>query len=348
MCRARKRRPWIGRILPRMGALLTVLLLGACGGGSNVRSDAVKEPREAVAPAADTAIAASVAPVEAALAPGQSGFRLLTLNTNALLQPAGAGRQGRSSSIDLQYYISENDDTGRLVAQRLLKRRRPRRARAPAGRRHHQGRGRARCSRRSTRTSNIEVRRVQSLQHAQPGALSRAAQMLMEFRRLNRRMHNKSFIVDNRSRSSAAATSPTTTSTPATSTTTATSTCWRSGRWCRQASQASTATGTTRRRCRPRPGQRRRTAGRPREGARRVGKRRARVRRVRLRAGGAARTCPTGPPPTAPGDWFWGAAMLVADQPEKIEAAARRRRRACASRPQVKELHVRREVGRCC
>jgi len=45
---------------------------------------------------------------------------------------------------------------------------------------------------------NIEVRWFNAFNSRDPGALSKAAQMLLDFRRLNRRMHNKSFIVDNR------------------------------------------------------------------------------------------------------------------------------------------------------
>jgi len=185
------------RILPRMGAALLVVLLSACGAGSNVRSDAVKTHSEAVTPSAHTAIAQSVAPVEAALAPGQSGFRLLTLNTNALLSRVVLADKAHQS-IDLQTYIYENDDTGRLVAQALLKA-------ADRGVRVRllvdditKGEDSLRLFEALEAHENIEVRVFNPFNSRSPGTLSKAAQMLMDFRRLNRRMHNKSFIVDNR------------------------------------------------------------------------------------------------------------------------------------------------------
>jgi putative cardiolipin synthase len=172
-----------------------VLLLGACAGGQ-VRPDVVKTPSEAVAPATDTPIAASVQPVEAALAPGESGFRLLTLNTNALLSRVVLAEKARQS-IDLQTYIFEYDDTGRLVAQALLKA-------ADRGVRVRllvdditKTDESARLFEALEAHENIEVRLFNPFNSRMPGMLSKAAQMLVEFRRLNRRMHNKSFIVDN-------------------------------------------------------------------------------------------------------------------------------------------------------
>ena len=45
---------------------------------------------------------------------------------------------------------------------------------------------------------NIEVRVFNPFNSRLPGTLAKSAQMLLDFRRLNRRMHNKSFIVDNK------------------------------------------------------------------------------------------------------------------------------------------------------
>jgi putative cardiolipin synthase len=183
------------RFLPRMGAALLLSLLAGCGGG-NVRPDVVKTPSHAVTPATDTPIAASVQPVQAALAPGQSGFRLLTLNTNALLSRVVLAEKARQS-IDVQTYIFENDDTGRLIAHALLKA-------ADRGVRVRvlvdditKSDDDARLFEALEAHENIEVRVFNPFRSRAPGALSKMAQMLMEFRRLNRRMHNKSFIVDN-------------------------------------------------------------------------------------------------------------------------------------------------------
>jgi putative cardiolipin synthase len=178
-----------------MGAALLLCLLAACSG--NTRPDVVKEHSEAVAPASNTAIAASVAPVEAALEPDQSGFRLLTLNTNALLSRVVLADKSQQS-IDLQTYIYENDDTGRLLAQALLKA-------ADRGVRVRvlvdditKNPDSLRLLEALEAHANIEVRWFNPFASRDPGGLSKAAQMLMDFRRLNRRMHNKSYIVDNR------------------------------------------------------------------------------------------------------------------------------------------------------
>jgi putative cardiolipin synthase len=182
--------------LPRMGAaLLLSVLAAACTG--NIRTDVVKQESTAVTPAAGTPIDKSVAPVEAALDSDQSGFRLLTLNTNALLSRVVLAEKA-TQSIDLQTYVYQNDDTGRLVAQSLLKA-------ADRGVRVRilvdditKDADSARLLEALDAHENIEVRWFNPFNSRNPGALSKAAQMLLDFRRLNRRMHNKSFIVDNR------------------------------------------------------------------------------------------------------------------------------------------------------
>ncbi len=176
-------------------ALLLSLLAAACTG--NIRSDVVKQESTAVVPEAGTPIAQSVAPVEAALASGESGFRLLTLNTNALLSRVVLADKAQQS-IDLQTFIYENDDTGRLLAQSLIKA-------ADRGVRVRvlvddmtKDADSVRLLEALDAHDKIEVRWFNAFNSRNPGAISKAAQMLTEFRRLNRRMHNKSFIVDNR------------------------------------------------------------------------------------------------------------------------------------------------------
>ncbi|WP_233523459.1 phospholipase D family protein [Dyella solisilvae] len=125
----------------------------------------------------------------------QSGFRLLTLSTNALLSRVALADHAKHS-IDLQYYIFANDMTGHLMMQHLL-------AAADRGVRvriliddnnftdtDHLFEG-------LNSHPNIKVRLFNPLQTRDPSMLSRAAQFMLDWRRLNRRMHNKSFIVDN-------------------------------------------------------------------------------------------------------------------------------------------------------
>ncbi len=51
--------------------------------------------------------------------PGKCGFRLLASSTDALMRRVWLIDHARHS-IDLQYFVFDNDATGRLVAQRLL------------------------------------------------------------------------------------------------------------------------------------------------------------------------------------------------------------------------------------
>jgi putative cardiolipin synthase len=183
---------WMGRLAP---ALLALLLAGCAT--NSIREDYLKPSSTALPTPVDTPVAASVdAAVEARGAAGQSGFRLLTLNTNALMSRLALADKAERS-IDLQYYIYRNDATGKLVAQHLL-------SAADRG-------VRVRMLVDDITSAdakplydaldahgNIEVRRFNPFNTHQPGVLSRAAQILVEFRRLNRRMHNKSFIVDNK------------------------------------------------------------------------------------------------------------------------------------------------------
>ena len=170
-----------------------LLLLGAC---STLREDFAKPRSQALPPATDTPSAKYIESEQDKHAPSQSGFRLLTLSTNALMSRIALADHAEHS-IDLQYFIFRNDQTGRLVAQHLLK-----------------------AADRGVRVRillddinlddqvamfdaldahpNIEVRLFNPFPTRKPNAFSKAAQMLMDFRRLNRRMHNKSFIADNK------------------------------------------------------------------------------------------------------------------------------------------------------
>ncbi|MGA9421952.1 MAG: phospholipase D family protein [Rhodanobacteraceae bacterium] len=178
-------------VLWRTGLAALALTLVAC---SSVRPDFVKLPSRAVTPALDTSTARYVHSETSAHA-GQSGFRLLTLNTNALLSRIALADHA-AHSIDVQYYIFHNDATGRLVAQRLL-------AAADRGVRvrillddiNVAGRDREFAALDAHR--NIEVRLFNPFYSRDSSLLSQGLQILLDGRRLNRRMHNKSFIVDN-------------------------------------------------------------------------------------------------------------------------------------------------------
>jgi putative cardiolipin synthase len=153
------------------------------------------------APPAIAGKAASTTPQQAAAVAqvanptGASGFRLMSLSNNALLSRVSLADQAKRS-IDLQYYIFDNDATGRLIALHLLQ---------AADRGVHVRillddlnlTDEVRMFAALASSPNIEVRLFNPFASAQPSAISKAAQILLHFSRLNRRMHNKCFIVDN-------------------------------------------------------------------------------------------------------------------------------------------------------
>ncbi len=178
------------RVIYRFGLVLLVLALAAC---APPRPGLVKRSSVALPPATDTASARYVH-AEVSGHAGQSGFRLLTRSNNALMSRIALADHAEHS-IDLQYYIFNNDETGRLVAQRLL-------LAADRGVRVrllvddiNVGDTLNMLDAMDTHP-NIEVRRFNPFATRKPSMLSKATQFLFDGHRLNRRMHNKSFIVD--------------------------------------------------------------------------------------------------------------------------------------------------------
>jgi putative cardiolipin synthase len=183
-----------------MDARCLRLTVAAClvvvfAGCSTTPPHAEKPVTQAVAPVTETSATAYVAAEEETHPPGQSGFRLLTRATNALMSRVALADQA-ARSIDLQTFIFNDDSTGRLVADRLL-------AAADRGVRVRLLVDAAESPAPALFDAldahdNIEVRLFNPFGSRDPGPLSTLGQMLREFGRLNRRMHNKAFIVDNR------------------------------------------------------------------------------------------------------------------------------------------------------
>ncbi|AIF46085.1 phospholipase D family protein [Dyella japonica] len=171
--------------------VLLCLWLQAC---TTLPANGGKEETHHLPPARDTPTA-QYAHAEVAKHQGQSGFRLLTLSTNALLSRVVMADHAKHS-IDLQYYIFANDMTGHLLMQHLL-------AAADRGVRvrmlidDNNFDDKDHLFEALNAHPNIDVRLFNPLQTRNPSTLSRATQFMLEWRRLNRRMHNKSFIVDN-------------------------------------------------------------------------------------------------------------------------------------------------------
>jgi putative cardiolipin synthase len=177
------------RFMTTVALAMLGLALGACSPPAAV----VKPPSKALPPTTGTASARYVH-AEAKQHQDQSGFRLLTRSTDALMSRVALADHAQHS-LDLQYYIFDNDATGRLMAQRLL---------AAADRDVrvrllvddiNAGQTIDLFDALDTHP-NIEVRLFNPFATKKPSLLSRATQFLLDTHRLNRRMHNKSFIAD--------------------------------------------------------------------------------------------------------------------------------------------------------
>jgi putative cardiolipin synthase len=124
----------------------------------------------------------------------RSGFRLLIDNDDALMSRVVLADRAERT-IDLQYYIFDADATGRLIAEHLL-------AAADRGVRvrvlvDDLDAGDAFAMlRRLDAHPNVEVRLFNPFRTRDPSLVSKVVQFMIDGRRLNRRMHNKSYIVD--------------------------------------------------------------------------------------------------------------------------------------------------------
>jgi putative cardiolipin synthase len=127
--------------------------------------------------------------------PGESGFRVLARNVDALMSRIVLIDHAMRS-IDLQYYIFDDDATGRLIAQRLL-------AAADRGVRVRLLLDDLDVAQQDHLLDaldahrNIEVRLFNPFPVRNRAPWAKALQFVIDGARLNRRMHNKSFTVDN-------------------------------------------------------------------------------------------------------------------------------------------------------
>lgn len=183
--------PAIQRWCLRFAAIGVLMMLGAC---ATLRTDVPKTVSAAL-PASVTSPAAREAQREIQTHPGQSGFRLLARNVDALMSRIVLIDHAMRS-IDLQYYIFEDDATGRLLAQRLL-------AAADRGVRVRLLLDDLDVAQQDQLLDaldahrNIEVRLFNPFPVRNRAPWSKAMQFVVDGPRLNRRMHNKSFTVDN-------------------------------------------------------------------------------------------------------------------------------------------------------
>ncbi|HSD17941.1 MAG TPA: phospholipase D family protein [Thermomonas sp.] len=171
--------------------LLGVMLVAGCAS----LPPRVGTAEQAALPAGDSSPLDSVlAPLEARN-PGETGFHLVTDGVEAFAL-RGLGARKAARSIDVQYYIWHDDLSGRLLARELL-------AAADRG-----VRVRILLDDLDARANNfalagldahplIEVRLFNPFS-SRKGGVVKGIEFIGNFSRMNHRMHNKNWIVDNR------------------------------------------------------------------------------------------------------------------------------------------------------
>jgi putative cardiolipin synthase len=179
------------RIWPRLSWIAVVLLAAGC---AQLEPRPELPPDRASPPEMATELDRLSAPQEAAH-PGQSAFRLLTEGPEAFVVRARSA-QLAGRSIDVQTYIWHADLTGGFLAGTLLQA-------ADRGVRVRllvddmDARGKNYGFAALDAHPNIDVRMFNPFSSRQ-GKAALAFEAMGSFSRINRRMHNKSWIVDNR------------------------------------------------------------------------------------------------------------------------------------------------------
>jgi putative cardiolipin synthase len=171
--------------------VLSLVLIGGC---STTRSELASTPSFALAGAEHTALGRAFG-TEAALHPGQSGFRLIVSGREALAARAVLADLAERT-LDLQYYSAANDRTTDLLLLRIE-------AAAQRGVRVRillddiHARSRRFAQRASALHPGIQVRLYNPFYWSDSWDAVRVAELIADFERLNRRLHNKLWIADN-------------------------------------------------------------------------------------------------------------------------------------------------------
>jgi putative cardiolipin synthase len=183
-----------GRRLDAMGwrrvlLLLVTSLLAACAGLPSTipRENSFALPRADVGPLAER--------VRAALPdPSSSGFQLLPTPEFALDARVAISRHAQQS-LDLQYYVIHDDATGRYLLRQVVDAaRRGVRVRLLLDDLYTSGEDRFLLA--IAAHPNVQVRLFNPFPYGRSNLYTRYAASLMDFGRLNHRMHNKLFIAD--------------------------------------------------------------------------------------------------------------------------------------------------------
>ncbi len=175
----------------RLALLALLPLLAHCAGAP--RLDGV-EQSTALPPAETSRIDRAVI-AELGVQPRQSGVRLLEDNALAFAYRA-ATAEAAGRSLDIQYYIWKDDLTGRLLASELM-RAAERGVRVRLLVDDADARAKHDIFRIADEHPLIEVRIFNPF-YNRYGIIAKAGEFILRGSRLNRRMHNKAWIVDNR------------------------------------------------------------------------------------------------------------------------------------------------------
>jgi putative cardiolipin synthase len=177
-------------------AMLFALFVALLGGCATMPPGADYPKRESVALAhpEDTAIGRNVEP-RARAHPGMSGFRLFASGSDAFTLRVQMA-QHAERTLDVQYFIFKDDDSGQLLLRAML-------GAAERGARVRvlvddtEARGYDDRVARLAAHPNVDVRLYNPFYYRGNIQLLRNAEFALTMSRLNYRMHNKLFVVDN-------------------------------------------------------------------------------------------------------------------------------------------------------
>ena len=178
-------------VLARLALLCALPWLTHCATAPSLHGI---EPSYALPPPSNSALDAAVMR-ELDDAPGKSGVRLVEQNALAFAYRA-ATATAATSSIDVQYYIWHDDLTGRLLAAELL-RAAERGVRVRVLVDDIDARAKHDLFRVVDQHPNVEVRIFNPF-YSRSGSVGLATEWLTRANRLNRRMHNKIWLIDSR------------------------------------------------------------------------------------------------------------------------------------------------------
>ena len=185
----------IGRLVRQAAVLLLTGLIFLFAGCAQIPKDPDKPVSHSLASAEEGILADASRRVLAGQGEGMSAFMLIEENDEALKWRLALIDSARES-LDLQVFIWTNDEAGRLLFNRIV----------AAVERGVQVRlllddmpkdWSDRATALISRLPNIQVRRFNP-GRVRKGPIGRMLQMSTQFKKLNRRMHNKQIIVDGR------------------------------------------------------------------------------------------------------------------------------------------------------